>query len=500
MRERFLLGAGHCALGQEGNAVGAIMGWLWGFLGVVIGLIVARAIAAIARGKHEKSYAVYYMLQRHFLPTPMGELRVATRQFPMRMRADVQRAFDAMFGAHLNVVRLIGVQCEHEFYQGIELSNLLTGAQQATQIPVQYEEVNVGEEQPVRVQESSLWFVQIGGCAGAILLSRVRSFQGPGKVRVDVAAPNEARGDALIQSVFSRIEEAVRQAPSYRGKILSLETADEYTGEGTGLKVHTLEPVRRDEVILSAETLELLDRNVINFVRRRERLGELGQSKKKGLLLYGPPGVGKTHTIRYLATSLAGQTTLLMTAEQVEMLAEYMSLARLLQPCIVVIEDVDLIARSRERHGPCTEALLNKLLNEMDGLLEDAEILFILTTNRPHDLEEALAARPGRVDQSIAFAYPDKECRRRLARLYARDATFSAGVEELLVERSEGGSGAFIKEMIRRALQFNLERADDGELTADDVRAALEELLSRGGEVNARSLGAPLDGQSRVGF
>ena len=92
----------------------------------------------------------------------------------------------------------------------------------------------------------------------------------------------------------------------------------------------------------------------------------------------------KTHTIHYLAEALEGHTTLLIAAEQVGLLDEYMVLARLLQPSIVGIEDVDLIARDRtEMNSPCEEVLLNKLLNEMDGLKEDADILFILTTNRP---------------------------------------------------------------------------------------------------------------------
>ena len=86
---------------------------------------------------------------------------------------------------------------------------------------------------------------------------------------------------------------------------------------------------------------------------------------KKGLLFYGPPGTGKTHTIHFLAKALKGHTMLLISAEQVALLDEYMSLARLLQPSIVVIEDVDLIARDREKmDSPCEEVLLNKLLNE----------------------------------------------------------------------------------------------------------------------------------------
>jgi ATP-dependent Zn protease len=68
----------------------------------------------------------------------------------------------------------------------------------------------------------------------------------------------------------------------------------------------------------------------------------------------------------------------------------------------MVIEDVDLIARERGlMQHPGQESLLNKLLNEMDGLREDADVLFILTTNRPDQLEPALASRPGRIDQAI---------------------------------------------------------------------------------------------------
>ena len=83
----------------------------------------------------------------------------------------------------------------------------------------------------------------------------------------------------------------------------------------------------------------------------RTQLRQLGQATRKGFLLYGPPGTGKTHTIRYLASNLPGHTTLIITAAQVELLGAYTNLARLLQPAMVVIEDVDLIATDRETMG-----------------------------------------------------------------------------------------------------------------------------------------------------
>ena len=203
---------------------------------------------------------------------------------------------------------------------------------------------------------------------------------------------------------------------------------------------------------------------MIRFVGLRPRLTGLGLATKKGLLFYGPPGTGKTHTIHYLAGALPGHTTLLITAEQVGLLDEYMTLARLLQPSVVVIEDVDLIARDRTTmDSPCEEVLLNKLLNEMDGLRPDAEILFVLTTNRPEALEAALASRPGRVDQAIEFPLPDEEGRTKLVRLYARGMERAARRScRATVKRTEGVGASFIKELMRRSVQFHLERDGSG--------------------------------------
>jgi ATP-dependent 26S proteasome regulatory subunit len=181
---------------------------------------------------------------------------------------------------------------------------------------------------------------------------------------------------------------------------------------------------------------------------------------------------------------------LLVTAEQVGLLGEYFSLARFLQPSIMVIEDVDLIARERTHmHGPYEEALLNKLLNEMDGLREDADVLFILTTNRPDQIEPALVSRPGRIDQAIEFPLPDDEGRAKLTKLYARGLEIPQELMELIVVRTKGVSAAFIKELMRRCAQFHIEFSRSNVLTQPAVDAAIEEMLFAGGALNRRLLG-----------
>jgi SpoVK/Ycf46/Vps4 family AAA+-type ATPase len=251
--------------------------------------------------------------------------------------------------------------------------------------------------------------------------------------------------------------------------------------------------VGRDEVILPENVLTLIDRNILRFAASRKRLAALGQRVQKGLLFYGPPGNGKTHTVHYLAKELQGHTFLLITAEMVGYLSEYMALARLLQPSVVVIEDVDLLARSRERRaGPCDESMLNKLLNEMDGLREEAEVFFILTTNRPQDIETALTARPGRIDQSIEFPLPDPDCRKKLARLYSRNVDLHDDLVNLIVARTDKLSAAFIKELLRKATQFALERDshDQPKIQQDDIIHALDEILFTGGRLNLSLLGS----------
>lgn len=359
-------------------------------------------------------------------------------------------------------------------------------------VPPQYEDVNVGDDEPIRCLKNGIWFLQEGQSKYVVLLAPVNRFGQITGMQFQIAVQNDQDAIRIHQAFFKHLEDSVLKAESYRGKILSLEKSeDEYRGVGAGITVHKLRVVEREQVILPRRTLALLDRNVIQFVEQRPLLANFKQATKKGILFYGPPGTGKTHTIHYLAKALKGHTTLLISAEQVGLLSEYMTLARLLQPSIVVMEDVDLIARERtEMNSPCEEVLLNKLLNEMDGLKEEADILFILTTNRPEALERALASRPGRVDQAIEFPLPDEEGRHKLVRLYSKGIEIPEEVVETVVQRTENVSGAFIKELMRRSVQFHLERNGSGKLELSDVEQALEEMLFSGGSLNLKLLGA----------
>ena len=434
-----------------------------------------------------------------FKTIPLQEFQVWSRYFPAHMRADLQAPLEDLMAT---ADYCVGAMPR---YRSETLTmTLLMNRERDERVavgPIAYIDVDVGDDEPARCAINT-FILRHEPLPHAIFVSASNDPTDDRVVRVEIAVPRDhPDGQDFASKCLRPFSDAVAQSRSYRGKVLSLEKQDSYSGRVAGIHVHRMKRIDPSEVILPAPTKKLLDRCVLDFMKARGSLRSLGFQTKRGVLLYGPPGTGKTHTIRYLAGNLPGTTTLLITAEQVGLLPHYMSLARLLQPAMVVIEDVDLIARSRDRaRSACDESLLNNLLNEMDGLKENSDILFILTTNRPHDLEAALANRPGRIDQAIEVPVPDAPSRDRLVRLYGNGLKLSDTLVAEAVKRTEGVSAAFIKELMRRTAQAAIARdgakkvteppAREGvQPTAADLGEALDDMLFSGGQLNVRLLG-----------
>lgn len=427
-------------------------------------------------------------LLKHF-GVPAGEIATPGRQFPITARVDIQTGLEELLRDRSGT-KLLGILSPNP-HEPPALAHTLAGIHFPIDAgPLQHDEIDVGEPVPVRCLKNALWLSRDKDLPFAIMMAPSGRFGLPNGVQVEIAVQNGERGAEFSQELFRDLELLVSQGRTYRGKIISLEMHIDPMGGGSAVKVHRLAKVKREDVILPQKTLALLDRNVAGFMMAREQLKKLRFQARKGLLFYGPPGTGKTYTIHYLASQLPNHTTLLVTAEQVGLLGEYFRLARFLQPSMMVIEDVDLIARERTHmRVPGEEMMLNKLLNEMDGLREDAEVLFILTTNRPDQIEPALVSRPGRIDQAIEFPLPDEEGRAKLAKLYARGLEISEELMELIVSRTKGVSAAFIKELMRRCAQFEIEFSGGNIVTQAAVDAALEEMLVTGGTLNRKLLG-----------
>jgi ATP-dependent 26S proteasome regulatory subunit len=251
----------------------------------------------------------------------------------------------------------------------------------------------------------------------------------------------------------------------------------------------------RGDVVLPEAVLDRIERHALAVAEHRSALVAAGQHLKRGLLLFGPPGTGKTHTAGYLLGRMTEYTRLVLTGRSLGVVGAVTELARELQPAVVVLEDVDLVAADRS-FGPGGSPVLFDLLDAMDGAAADADLLFVLTTNRADLLEPALAARPGRVDVAVEIDLPDADARRRLLELYGRQVPLevSDADVEAVIERSDGVTASFLKELLRRAVLEALR--DDGELTAVTGRhlaRALDDLLHSTQSVTRSLLGVGVD-------
>jgi len=290
------------------------------------------------------------------------------------------------------------------------------------------------------------------------------------------------------QEVLRELGELRHRLNVYRGQVLELAAGH----AGMTITFPVLAVTAREDVVLPEETLRRVERHTLDVVTHRDALREAGQHLKRGLLLFGPPGTGKTHTTRYIVQQLCGSTVLMLSGQSLHAVGMITQMARDLQPSVVVLEDVDLVAEDRG-FGPGANPVLFSLLDAMDGAASDADLLFLLTTNRADLLEPALAARPGRVDVAVEITLPDADARRRLFAVYTRGvplALSEADVDEV-VARTEGVTASFVKELVRRSVLEALTAGRPGgePLSAEVVTRALDDLLDSTQAVTRALLG-----------
>lgn len=319
-----------------------------------------------------------------------------------------------------------------------------------------------------------------------------------GRYVVLVAGPSEHEAGLRVeiaglavdvaQAVHAELDVLRSRLNVYRGQVLDVSVGPM---GNVALSFGAVPSTTRDDVVLPDGVLSRVERHALGIAAHRDALLAAGQHLKRGLLLYGPPGTGKTHTTRYLVGQMTGYTRLMLTGRALHAVGSAAELARDLQPAVMVLEDVDLVAEDRS-FGPGTNPVLFDLLDAMDGAAPDADLLFLLTTNRSDLLEPALAARPGRVDVAVEIDLPDPVARRQLFELYGQGLAVQMSEAEIddVVQRCEGVTASFLKELLRRAvLESLMEHSPLERLTGQHVSRALDDLLDSTQRVTRSLLG-----------
>jgi hypothetical protein len=427
---------------------------------------------------------VILVRMRGHLGADPKELPLTVAEFATTDHPNLQLGLDAL----LPDAEILGYTTQSGGFVTVGLGEVLSGRAITGLVeaaPVQYADVEVGDGRVVRCVSSGVFLGEHGGAPVALTVSRGERPFGGNTLRLEVVSPVDGAASELIRDLRA----AMREHNVYRGQVISLHAGED---GAVSVQFHQLPDVARDAVILPEGTLERLERHAVGVAEHAEQLRSAGRQLKRGVLLHGPPGTGKTLSVNYLLRAMSGRTTVLLTGRGLGLIEPAVAIARELTPATVVLEDVDLVAAERTMDLG-DNGILFELLNQMEGLAEDADLLFLLTTNRADVIEPALATRPGRVDLALEIPLPDEASRKALIRLYAGDLVLDEETERHVAERTEGLTGAFIRELMRQA---ELRAALDGRDAAasGDVTAALDELLEERATLTRRLLGQGADG------
>ena len=227
---------------------------------------------------------------------------------------------------------------------------------------------------------------------------------------------------------------------------------------------------------------------IIDFLNFPAKYTAIGAKLPKGALLVGPPGTGKT----LLAKAVAGEAKVpffsLSGSEFVEMFVG-MGAARVRDlfkqavtnaPCIVFIDEIDAIGKSRDNMlggNDEREQTLNQLLSEMDGFDSSKGVVILAATNRPEVLDKALL-RPGRFDRRITVDLPDQEGRVAILRVHAKQVTMEPDIDlDVIARQTPGASGADLENIINEAALRAVREKKD-KVTQSNLEAAVEVILA----------------------
>ena len=227
---------------------------------------------------------------------------------------------------------------------------------------------------------------------------------------------------------------------------------------------------------------------LIDFLKNPKKFQSMGARIPKGILLVGPPGTGKT----LLAKAVAGEAKVpfyyisgsdfveLFVGSGASRVRDMFKQAKMNAPCLIFIDEIDAVGRQRGAglgggHDE-REQTLNQLLTEMDGFGANEGIIIMAATNRPDVLDPALL-RPGRFDRQVTVSLPDKQARKEILAVHAKNKVIDKSVTlDNLAKRTPGFSGADLENLLNEAALLTVRRNKKA-ITMAEIDEATDRVL-----------------------
>jgi len=235
------------------------------------------------------------------------------------------------------------------------------------------------------------------------------------------------------------------------------------------------------DLILADEKKKLLDDNIFAIVRNSETFMQRGVETNRGIMLAGPPGVGKSLTIDAIIAD--GNCTILfadfiMLHRAMDMIFQ---VARKYAPTILIMEDIDALGITGQRGSRGDGAGLSNLLNHMDGIKSNNGVITVATSNHPESLDWALIARPGRFDVRIDYAYPDHDVLKGIFELKLKPYPHNKEInlDKIVAKMPVGFTGSHIQDIVNQANYIAINETETPHSDIEINQRALEVAFER---------------------